>query len=166
MNRIPLALLQIESAREATLELLDTIPDSEWFRFPDGAPTHIAWQAGHIAAAQYHLALERIRGAKSEDAELIPADFRAKFGKGSVPCADPSVYPLPHQIRETLDAVMHQTLSELILLPEAELAKPPQVAVGRIGTKWDSIIWSCLHEMQHTGKIGLLRRMLGYKPLW
>lgn len=33
-------------------------------------------------------------------------------------------------------------------------------------TKMESLLWCAHHEMLHAGQIGLLRRQLGYAPLW
>ncbi len=60
------AIDQLAQVRPYTLQLLDSVNDSEWFRMPEGGVTHIAWQAGHLAFAEYRLALERIRGAARE----------------------------------------------------------------------------------------------------
>jgi uncharacterized damage-inducible protein DinB len=33
-------------------------------------------------------------------------------------------------------------------------------------TKRASLLWCAQHELVHAGQIGLLRRLLGYPPLW
>ncbi|HKA07616.1 MAG TPA: hypothetical protein VKD71_10185, partial [Gemmataceae bacterium] len=33
-------------------------------------------------------------------------------------------------------------------------------------TKFDFVRWCSHHEFLHTGQIGLIRRMLGHKPVW
>jgi hypothetical protein len=62
MSRLQLAIEQIAFARNYTIRLLDQTEAADWFRQPPGGITHIAWQVGHLAIAQYRLALERIRG--------------------------------------------------------------------------------------------------------
>src|SRR5262245_36249532 len=59
---LSLAIQQIEFARGYTLSLLADIDESDWFRLSDGCPTHIAWQVGHLAMAEYGLCLFRQRG--------------------------------------------------------------------------------------------------------
>ena len=54
---LQLAIAQIRFAREYTLSLLDTIPEERWFEQPVGAASHVAWQVGHLAMAQYGLCL-------------------------------------------------------------------------------------------------------------
>ncbi len=35
--------------------------------------SHVAWQVGHLAVAEYRLALWRIRGPQPQDGDVIPA---------------------------------------------------------------------------------------------
>ncbi len=42
----------------------------------------IAWQVGHLAMAEYRLALERIRGPQPQDAGLISEEFLRLFDTG------------------------------------------------------------------------------------
>jgi hypothetical protein len=59
MTRLELAVEQIVFARNCTIELLDQTPVAEWFRQPPAGVSHVAWQVGHLAYAEYHLALWR-----------------------------------------------------------------------------------------------------------
>jgi hypothetical protein len=71
MSRVTTALTNIVFARKYTLRFLDALPDADWFRMPPGGVTHVAWQVGHLAFAEYRLALERIRGPRPDDANLL-----------------------------------------------------------------------------------------------
>ena len=82
MSRRQLAIEQIKFARDYTVRLLDQTKTEDWFRFPPGGVTNIAWQVGHLAMAQYRLGMERIRGARPADEQLITEDFLKMFGKG------------------------------------------------------------------------------------
>src|SRR6476619_2482315 len=82
---LQLAIEQIKFARGYTLTLLADISGEDWFRVPAGVPTHLAWQVGHLAMAEYGLCLFRQRGRKSEDLELMPSKFRKQFSRGSIP---------------------------------------------------------------------------------
>src|SRR6185369_320780 len=75
MSRLQLAFEQITFVRSYTTRLLDSIKLDDWFRQPAGGVTHVAWQVGHLAMAEYRLALERLRGVRPEDADLIPQAF-------------------------------------------------------------------------------------------
>src|SRR6516164_8430729 len=72
MSRLHLAIEQIVFARNYTIRLLDQTPPTEWFRQPPGGVSHIAWQVGHLAFAQYRMALECIRGPQPRLSQLLP----------------------------------------------------------------------------------------------
>jgi hypothetical protein len=164
MSRLGLLVDQIRTARSYTTGLLETIEPRDWFRQPAEGVTHVAWQVGHLAFAQYKLALERFRGARPYDVELIAADFLARFARGTVPDPDPARYPAPAEIRAVFDRVYRQALEELKDLPDAELDQPPLIPHPLCPTKAATLVWCNQHEMLHAGQIGLLRRLLGYPP--
>lgn len=162
---LSLALSQIRAARAYTLERLDGLTDDDWFAMPGGV-THIAWQVGHLAMAQYRLCLDRIRGARPEDEQLISADFLRRLGRDSVPEGDRAANLPPAEIRAVFDRVHAATLLECASLTEADLAAASMKPHRLFDTKLDSLLWCARHEMVHGGQIGLLRRLLGRKPQW
>jgi len=166
MSRLQLAIEQIVFARNYTLGLLDHTPTAEWFRQPPGAVSHVAWQVGHLAFAEYRLALWRIRGQQPPDEGLFSQAFVRLFGANSVPDADPAKYLAPAEIRAVLDRVHEQVLRELPGLDEAELDQSVPHPHPFAKTKMLALLWCAHHEMLHAGQIGLLRRQLGYPPLW
>src|SRR5213080_5268318 len=102
---LELALKQVEFARSYVLGILAEIDEADWFTMPAGCPTHMAWQVGHLAMAEYGLCLFRQRGRQEIDAELMSSSFRKQFSRGSVPEAEASKYPAPAEIRATFDRV-------------------------------------------------------------
>lgn len=166
MSRIETAISQLVAAREYTVWLLDSIPTSDWFRAPDEGVTHVAWQVGHLAMAEYSLTLRRIRGERHEDDRLIGPQILAAFGRDSVPSLNPADYPTIEQIRAAFDGVHQQALLELPNLADADLdtplAQPHRICKSRLDAVW----WCVRHEMLHAGQIGLIRRLCGYPPLW
>jgi hypothetical protein len=159
-------LEQLRLARAYTNRLLENTPTAEWFRQPEPGITHVAWQVGHLAFAQYRLALERVRGRRADDAGLINDDFMQLFGRESVPDPDPRRYPRAEEVRAVFDRVHEQFLREFPdfrhLDLEAPLEKPHSIAK----TRGACLAWCAQHEMLHAGQIGLLRRLLGHPPLW
>jgi hypothetical protein len=165
VNRLQPAIEQIVFARNYTIELLDQTPMSEWLRLPPGGISHVGWQVGHLAFAEYRLALWRIRDSQPQDDILFSQEIVRLFGAKSVPDADPSKYPTPAEIRALLDRVHAQVLRELPVLDEAELDQPVPHPHPFAKTKLLAMLWCAHHEMLHAGQIGLLRRQLGYPPL-
>jgi hypothetical protein len=166
MTRLSLALDQIALARKYTVRLLEHTDPSDWFRQPAESVSHIAWQVGHLAMAEYRLALERVRGRRSEDDELISEPFLFQFARSSVPDPDPAKYPSPAEIRCVFGRVHAQALAELPHLKEEELDRPVLKPHPLFDTKLGALLWCAQHEMLHAGQIGLLRRLLGQPPLW
>jgi hypothetical protein len=166
MTRLQMALDQITFARRYTERLLAAVPESDWFRMPPGGVSHTAWQVGHLATAQYRLALERMRGRRSEDDRLISPRFLDAFKRESIPGTDATLYPSPTEIRKVFDQVHAQVMVDVPRLRDEELdeatLKPHLVA----NTKFASLLWCAQHELVHAGQIGLLRRQLGQPPLW
>ena len=55
----------LRKARVYTEDMLSNVDQADWFRQPSEGVTHIAWQVGHLAVAQFSLALKRVRGEKT-----------------------------------------------------------------------------------------------------
>lgn len=166
MTPVQIALTQIRFARDYTNRLLDKIPSDLWYRMPTEGVTHVAWQAGHIAVAQYRLALQRIRGELPEDLDLIPLAFQQQFMKDSQPQSNLVANPSVDEIRTVLDRVHEQVVREVPEFPEAHFDALTPRPHPLFQTLLGSLVWCGQHEMLHAGQIGLLRRLLGHSPIW
>jgi hypothetical protein len=163
---LELAIRQIQFARTYTLSLLADVEEGDWFAMPTVAPTHLAWQVGHIAMAQYGLCLFRIRGRQEIDGELMSSSFRKLFSKGSTPDADAGKYPSPAEIRATFDRVYQQAMTELPIVSEGSLTEPVEMPyVEGYPNKLGAVLFCSHHEFLHAGQIGLIRRLLGKVPV-
>ena len=166
MTNLDSALKQIRTARLYTKSMLRSVNDDDWFRQPTEGVTHIAWQVGHLAVAECGLALERLRGEKSDDAQLISSGFRKLFGRGSVPTADQSDYPSPDEIRAVLDRVHKRVMDQVGAMPEEAMGDAiAEPAHPMFKTKLGALHWCAQHEFIHAGQIALLRRLFGAEPL-
>ncbi len=163
--RLTGATQQLNKVRHFTKAFLADLTPEEWFWHPSELVTHIAWQVGHSACAQYSLCLRRMRGPAEGDESLIPAAFMEPFGKGSSPQASADVYPSPEEIMRVLDAVHAQALAELAGQTDEELDAPVDPPHPAFATKLEAVEFSPCHEMVHAGQIGLLRRLMGKAPL-
>jgi hypothetical protein len=166
LNRLQFAIDQIVFARNYTLRFLEHTPSEDWFRQPPGGVSHIGWQVGHIAFAEYRLTLFRIRGQRPEDAALFSPEFLKLFGANSVPHADPAVYPPASEVRAVMERIHAQAMRELPGLTEAQLDEPQTQPHLYAKTNLLALLWCAQHELVHAGQIGLLRRLLGQAPIW
>lgn len=163
--RIPAVIENIRFAREYTLRLLHAVPAAEWFVMPPAGVSHIGWQVGHIAMAQFRLVLERVRGPRPDDTELLPPLFLELFGRGSIP--DPNVaYPSVEVIRAVFDRVHSRVLADLPTIPDGQLDLKPLTPHPLCQTRLQCLNWCSHHEALHAGQIGLIRRQLGHPMLW
>ncbi len=164
-SRLEIAQRQIEFARNYTLGLLEDIGPDQWFSMPTGAPTHLAWQVGHLAMAEYGLVLFRQRGRQPVDTELMNSSFRKRFSRGSTVSSDAADYPEPAAIREVLEKVHAQAMKELPALDPSNLDNEVDMPYAGYPTNYGALLFCAHHEMLHAGQIGLFRRLLNKDPL-
>jgi hypothetical protein len=162
MDQLQFALDRIRFARKYTLSLVDATDQAEWFRMPPAGVSHIAWQVGHIAAAQFGLCLLALRGPKPEDAAVLTDEFRSHFKRESQPAAEQAAHPSAAELRAALDRVHEYVLAEVAKFPLDQLDEPTVVKIGIAKTKGEALMGCSSHEMLHAGQIGLLRRQLGH----
>lgn len=164
-ERLDLAISQIEYARKYTLGLIEDVPDGDWFTQVSNCPTHLAWQVGHLAMAQYALTMLRIRGKEREDEQILSKKFFRAFQKGTQPVFDPAQYPSIDEIRDTMQKVHIASLEELRRETDESLDVNLPEPHALFATKLGSVFFCSIHEMMHAGQIGLWRRMTGRAPL-
>ncbi len=160
------AIAQMRWLRQYTMQLIDSVPQQRWYEQPEGAPTHLAWQVGHLAVSQYGLLLFRQRGRAPGDLELMPGWLRKRFGRGSTPMPpDSPDAPSPATLLHHLQRIHQQALSESARLDAATLREPVDLPYAAFPNKLGALLLCPIHESIHAGQIGLLRRQLGYPPL-
>lgn len=164
-QRLDIAVNQIRFARKYTLGLIEDVDPADWFVRPNDAPTHLAWQIGHLAMAQYALTMIRLRGKEPDDEALISKAFFRQFQKGTIPEDDPSKYPTVDELLAQLERVHDASLRELASYVDDELDVKLPEPHAVFDTKLGSVFFCSTHELIHAGQIGLLRRLLGKSPL-
>ena len=102
-------LFQLHRTRILSLQMIDRIDHEKWFDMPMGI-THVAWNVGHLAIAEYFLGLFLVRGPRDSDAAIIPETYRGLFGYGSVVSPDSTIYPSPNELRTVLNQVHDQVM--------------------------------------------------------
>ena len=163
--KLQMAIDQIAAARAYTLTLLEDIDHDHWFHQANPTPTHIAWQVGHLAMAQYGLLLFRQRGRSMDDSSLMSSSFRKKFSRGTTVSRDPEFYPPVTDILNVFHAIYDQSMSELVKYPLDQLNDPIDDPYAAYPTKLGCLLFCVHHEMLHAGQIGLLRRLLAKDPI-
>ncbi len=155
---------QLEFARRYTLELIESVPGELWLSIPPGGHTHMTWQVGHLAVAEYGLLLFRLRGRGENDKELVPSVFRKQYSRGSQPSLDTNQMGRDAML-ERFAKIHAEGLSELRSVPLAKLNEPCEMPYAGPATILGSVMFAPMHEMIHAGQIGMLRRSLGLQPV-
>ncbi len=166
MTRKDFILEQLQITRAYTLDTLKEIPASWWFTIPTAGVSHLAWQVGHLAMAEYRLLLDRMRPSTPADEALISTPFLTLFGRGSIPTPDPTLYPSPDTLLTTLAHVHTASLAQLESMSDSDFDAPILKPHPIAKTKYDAGTWCTRHEMLHVGQIALLKRQLGAPPRW
>ena len=105
-------------------ERIETVPLSDWFTIPPGGVSHVAWQVGHLAMAEYRLCLAPAapphgRRTSRCSRRLVPEAVRPRSIPGPV-----TDYPPPSEIRAAFDRVHARVMEELPSYPDADLDLP------------------------------------------
>ncbi len=164
-ERLQIAKDLIESARKYMLSNLEGLSDDDWFWLPESGISHIAWQVGHLAMAQYGLTLFRQRGREQVDSELMSGKFRKRFMKGTQAATDRAEHPQPEEILSVLNRVHEQMLQEIDSFDGEALDEPLEAPYAGYPTRYGSLLFASSHEMLHAGQIGMLRRLMGKPPI-
>ena len=164
-TRVEIAVERIERARRYTQQFLAGLTPDEWFWCPAQFTTHVAWQVGHLAVAQYNLCVRRVRGRTEADEAFMPEAFVDRFKLGSQPAAGAENNPPLEEIRRVFDAVHQRSLAELAERTDEELDVPADPPHPAFQTKLGGVQYAPLHEMVHAGQIAMLRRLMGKPPL-
>lgn len=166
MDRIKLVIDNLDAARGYTNALLDQVPESKWFIQPQEGVTHIGWQVGHLAVAQFALALVRVRGKRPDDDQLVTPEFLAQFDRTSVPEPDPALNPSVQEIRSCFDRIHQRVIEETSELDDSVLDELSDAEHRMFNDKFGALCWCAQHEFIHAGQIGLIRRLLGDGFAW
>src|SRR5882672_4682176 len=103
--RVQAAISGIQRARSYTNLLIGDFTPDGWYWHPDSFVTHLAWQVGHLAHAQYCHCFQWVRGRRPGDDVFMPERFISAFEMGSVPRIDADSYPTIEEIRRVFDDV-------------------------------------------------------------
>jgi len=159
------ALVQHQWARQYSMALIESVPETLWYVIPTGMSTHLAWQVGHLAVSQYGLMLFRQRGRAEGDIELMPGWLRKQFGRGSVPSTEVQSMPTRGDLLNHLDAIHRQAATEVSQLSAELLRQACDIPFCVYPNKLGAIMLAPIHESIHAGHIGALRRGHGIEPL-
>jgi uncharacterized damage-inducible protein DinB len=141
---------------------LSDLSDADLLVRPVPGANHIAWQLGHLIAAEAMYFLPAVPGAEKVE---LPAGFAEQHSKETSSSDSPKGFRTKAEYLELFNKVRAATLAALDKLPEADLDKPMTGRLERIAPTVGALfLLGANHEMMHAGQFTVVRRKLG-KPV-
>jgi uncharacterized damage-inducible protein DinB len=141
---------------------LSDLSDADLQQRPGPGANYLAWQLGHLIAAEAQFFLPQIPGAKAAE---LPAGFAEAHAREKAASDDRAGFRTKEEYLALFGKVREATLKALEDVPEADLDKPITGQLARICPNVGSVFFlAANHEMMHAGQIAVLRRKLG-KPI-
>jgi DinB family protein len=142
---------------------LGDLTDAELLVRPVPGANHIAWQLGHLVAAEHDLVEMVAPGSMPE----LPAGFKEKHSKQTAPSDDPKAFCTKAEYLKLLKEQRAGTLAALAKMSDADLSKPaPEPMRSHLATVADMFSMQGGHLTMHAGQWAVVRRKLGRKPLF
>lgn len=154
---------QLIAARELTERYLaDFRTPADWTHQVHPQANHALWFAGHMSVTDnFFLSLMD----SQRTTKLL--GFDELFGMGSQPTNDPAKYPAAESVVATMRERRAQTLEFLSKLSDSDLQKKLPAGspdfLSDFGSVFEMLIW---HEGMHAGQLSVVRRSLGFGPLF
>jgi len=124
---------------------------------------HIAWQLGHLIAAE-NMMLEAVRPGSMPK---LPEGFREKHGKQTATSDDAKNFLKKDEYLKLLKEQRAGTMKVLDGLSEADLDGPvPDSLKNFLRNVGDVFSMQGTHYVMHAGQWALIRRKLGRPPLF
>jgi uncharacterized damage-inducible protein DinB len=150
-----------QRARMVTNMLLDDLQDAELLVRPTENSNHLAWQLGHLIAAENRMG-ESIRAGSMP---ALPDGFAEKYTKETAGSDNTSDFLSKAEYLQLFDQQRQGMLQLLDQLSQEDLEREGPESMRQIApTVGDLIGLAASHEMMHTGQITSVRRKLG-KPV-
>lgn len=141
---------------------LDDLTDADLMERPGPGCNHIAWQLGHLIAAEVQL-LQSI--APSSVQVQLPEGFAAKHAKDQIGNDNPADFYSKQEYLDLFEKVHAATLEEIGKLSDADLDQPaPENFRSVFPTVGHIVILIATHGLMHAGQFVPIRRKLG-KPV-
>ncbi len=153
----------IVSGQKIVDAYLGDLSDADLFVRPVSGTNHIAWQLGHLIAAEHDM-MESVRPKSMPE---LPAGFRAKHKKDTAKSDDPKDFFTKAQYVEAMNQQRAGTLAVLETMSDAELDQPaPESLRSFLKNTSDVFVMQGTHWVMHAGQWAIVRRKLGRPPLF
>jgi uncharacterized damage-inducible protein DinB len=155
----------IRTALTSTQNLLSwyvsDLSDADLLVRPVPNANHIAWQLGHLTAAEARL-LSQLPGAAFPE---LPAGWSEQHSKEAAAVDPPKGFATKTEYLTQFNKVRNATLATLAKMADADLDKPTQGNMAQFApTLGALLVLQSNHTLMHAGQFTVVRRKLG-KPV-
>ncbi len=141
---------------------LSDLSDADLLIRPAPKANHIAWQLGHMIAAECGMMKQNV---PSSNYPPLPEGFDKQHGKESAAAEPPKGFCGKQQYLDLFNKARAATLEALSKMSEADLDKPTTGPIAHFApTIGALLILQANHTMMHAGQFTVVRRKLD-KPV-
>jgi uncharacterized damage-inducible protein DinB len=156
----------IQTALNATKNILEwyvsDLSDADLLVRPVSGANTIAWQLGHLIAAEPYLVRQGLPDAPYPE---LPAGFDEAYGKEGAAADKPKGLLTKAQYLELFNKCRSATLAAVAKLTDADLDRPVEGNMAKFAPRVGDLLFLVAnHVMMHAGQFTVVRRKLG-KPV-
>jgi hypothetical protein len=164
MKAVDLIRMALDLSAGMTLAMVEDMKDAPFtFPTPKGG-NHPMWVLGHLAWSEGEAVQHHMLGRANPLGQ-----WRALFGFGSEPSAEPARYPPFDEVLKAFKGLRAETLKVLGTLTDDDLDQPskdcPPELKQFLGTFGQCFLIPILNTMHHRGQVADARRAAGRKPM-
>ena len=146
--------------REITLRYTEDMSDTDLFVRPVPAANHIAWQMGHLVAAEH----EMMTGL-GHQMPALPDGFAEAYTRETAKSNGPAGFLSKNQYLDLMKKMRAATLAAVDATNEADLDQPAPESMRDYAQTIGAVLTLVgTHELMHAGQYVVVRRKLG-KPI-
>jgi hypothetical protein len=140
---------------------LGDLDDADLMNRPGEGCNHIAWQLGHLIAAENQLLESIVPGSGVE----LPAGFAEKHSKATSADDNPENFGTKQEYLDLFEKVHEATFKVIARMSDADLDQPaPESFRSMFPTVGHMLVLIATHGLMHAGQFVPVRRRLG-KPV-
>ncbi len=142
---------------------LQDLSDDDLMRRPVENANHIAWQLGHLIAAEHNLN----NMVCPDSMPALPEGFAEKHDKDKASSDDKSAFCTKDEYIAAMQEQRAGTLTLLERLSDEELEQPAPEKIQKFGATVGAVIaGQSAHWMMHAGQWVIVRRQLGKEAMF
>ncbi|HWB08839.1 MAG TPA: DinB family protein [Pirellulales bacterium] len=153
----------LASADSISTSYLNDLSDADLLVRPVPGANHIAWQLGHLIAAENVMMADTCPGSMP----ALPSGFAEKYTNDTAGSDDRGAFLSKDEYMRLYGEQRAATLKALDSLSETDFDRPaPERYRGYAPTVGDVFGMQATHWLMHAGQWAVVRRKLGHKPLF